>query len=739
MPHEPTDIKLEDVNSADFRSLNNVNIPSPIIFQQSKRNSLDSKSNFKINQISMFKVNQLDITDLEIENEDSKEIDSLTKNAKRYNSNPLSISSTSKKKSSLEQNSDELSRLSQHESNNDVNDVFNFNNLHTVVDIEHERYEYKTNGRIIMITFFVLVILFLLDIIYRIFAYFKDRDWTIFMYILISPFIFLIAFSFFNFIVFGLKNIFFSVDSCKVNSTYYSCYAPKIPANLPHVTIQIPIYKESFETIIIPSLKSLMRAMEFYRNKHGCSNIYVNDDGFAFLSDDEKLKRITFYTENNIGWIARPTTNRCGRFKKGSNMNYAIHFSKKYSELLLESTLENSFHAMKKTLEHYNNECSAGGDVTLGDLILLVDSDTVIPLSCIYDTVGEFSEKNLAFTQHLTTPLLDENVNGWDLTISHFTKMIYELAFIQVTAGGDPSPLVGHNAFIRKQYLEKVAIREHVDHAEKYWNENTVCEDFDLSLRFQSAGYYGRYISYTGKDFKEGISPTYCDEIVRFKKYALGTAEITFNKISDWCCKGIFSPTIKSYIGSKMIPWYSKILLLSYLCSYFIMAFAPLLLIAITIQSRFCDNCNTRNIFDIMVGLILIFSCLLPFTTALYRYKLNCYTTIEKLIVLRDEYWYGFKMGLFFGSICTHMLFSVLTYMFGFDEVFLSSRKEKPTCGKMKEFKYIIISYWNVFMFVIIFEALFVCNYLYGYASIYTLVTPTMFVFLHIAIPFIYS
>ncbi len=99
----------------------------------------------------------------------------------------------------------------------------------------------------------------------------------------------------------------------------------------------------------------------------------------------------------------------------------------------------------------------------------------------------------------------------------------------------------------------------------KYWNENTVCEDFDLSLRFQIAGYYGRYISYTGNDFKEGVSPTYCDEIVRFKKYALGTSEITFNKISDWWKKGIFSPAIKNYIKSSLIPWYSKILLLSYL------------------------------------------------------------------------------------------------------------------------------------------------------------------------------
>jgi hypothetical protein len=482
----------------------------------------------------------------------------------------------------------------------------------------------------------------------------------------------------------------------------------------------------------------LINAVNYYREKHGCANIYVNDDGFASLSENEKKKRTSFYTDNNIGWIARPITNRKGRFKKGSNMNYAIHFSKKYTELLLETTLENSLHALDMTVSYFNNECQAGGDVSIGDIILLVDSDTVVPVSCIYDTVGEFNEKDLAFTQHLTTPLLDaDNINDWDLTIAHFTKMIYELAFIQVTTGGDPSPLVGHNAFIRTKYLEKVALIENDD--EKYWNECTVCEDFDLSLRFQSAGYYGRYISYTGKDFKEGVSPTYCDEIVRFKKYALGTAEITFNKFSDWLKKGIFSETLKGYILSRSIPWYSKILLLSYLCSYFIMAFSPLLLIIITVQSRFCMDCNSDNVFDITLALILIFSCFLPLSTAIYRYKLNNFTMTEKIAVFKDEYWYGLKMGLFFGSICVHMLFSILTFMFGFDETFLSSRKERPTWGRLEEFKYIFKSYWKVFIFVILFEMLFVLNYLYGYSSIHTLISPTLFVFLHIAIPFLYS
>ncbi len=48
----------------------------------------------------------------------------------------------------------------------------------------------------------------------------------------------------------------------------------------------------------------------------------------------------------------------------------------------------------------------AGGDVRIGDFILLVDSDTRIPRDCILPTVSELLESpEVAFTQHLITPM----------------------------------------------------------------------------------------------------------------------------------------------------------------------------------------------------------------------------------------------------------------------------------------------------------------------------------------------
>ena len=47
-----------------------------------------------------------------------------------------------------------------------------------------------------------------------------------------------------------------------------------------------------------------------------------------------------------------------------------------------------------------------GGDVRVGDFILLVDSDTRIPGDCILPTVSELLDSpEVAFTQHLITPM----------------------------------------------------------------------------------------------------------------------------------------------------------------------------------------------------------------------------------------------------------------------------------------------------------------------------------------------
>jgi hypothetical protein len=71
--------------------------------------------------------------------------------------------------------------------------------------------------------------------------------------------------------------------------------------------------------------------MQTYARQGGTSAIFVHDDGLQLISEAEREKRITFYSDHNIGWVARPKHSdepdgfkRAGRFKKASNMNYGL-------------------------------------------------------------------------------------------------------------------------------------------------------------------------------------------------------------------------------------------------------------------------------------------------------------------------------------------------------------------------------------------------------------------------------
>lgn len=68
-----------------------------------------------------------------------------------------------------------------------------------------------------------------------------------------------------------------------------------------------------------------------YARQSGTSAIFVHDDGLQSMSEEEKEKRISFYADHNIVWVARPPHSndpdgykRAGRFEKASNMKYDL-------------------------------------------------------------------------------------------------------------------------------------------------------------------------------------------------------------------------------------------------------------------------------------------------------------------------------------------------------------------------------------------------------------------------------
>ena len=101
--------------------------------------------------------------------------------------------------------------------------------------------------------------------------------------------------------------------------------------------------------------------MQTYARQGGTSTIFVNDDGLRILSREDRDARIAFYANHGIGWVARPKHDgaadgfkRAGRFKKASNMNYALSLS-----LHLEKHLE-ALQAQEKSRLSRDNS-SAGG------------------------------------------------------------------------------------------------------------------------------------------------------------------------------------------------------------------------------------------------------------------------------------------------------------------------------------------------------------------------------------------
>lgn len=166
----------------------------------------------------------------------------------------------------------------------------------------------------------------------------------------------------------------------------------------------MPVYKEGLIGVIRPTVISLKAAISTYELQGGTANIFVNDDGMQLIPEDEAQAHRDFYDENNIGWVSRPKHNpkpedgekvflRRGKFKKASNMNYALMISNKVEEKLLlvertqDWTQEEEYpmydECLAQVLSEEEGRAWSEGNIRVGDDILLIDSDTRVPLSTV--------------------------------------------------------------------------------------------------------------------------------------------------------------------------------------------------------------------------------------------------------------------------------------------------------------------------------------------------------------------
>ena len=342
------------------------------------------------------------------------------------------------------------------------------------------------------------------------------------------------------------------IKQMQQNSRFYSALLPRRISGreLPHVTIQCPVYKEGLSSVIAPTVKSIKQAISTYELQGGSANIVINDDGLQLISEEERQERIDFYADHSIGWTARPKHGsegfqRRGKFKKASNMNYGFWIGNEVEAKLAmvnrhpgwtqnEEAMEYD-RCLREALEE-NGRAWADGNVRIGDYILIIDSDTRVPTDCLLDAVSEMEQSPEVAIMQFASGVMNVTDSFFENGITFFTNMIYT-AIKYTVSNGDVAPFVGHNAILRWSAIQSIGYFDE-DGYEKFWSEHHVSEDFEMSLKLQSNGYIIRLASWDHGGFKEGVSLTVYDELARWEKYAYGCNELLFHPLRMWLWKG---------------------------------------------------------------------------------------------------------------------------------------------------------------------------------------------------------
>ncbi|PVH93198.1 hypothetical protein DM02DRAFT_244090 [Periconia macrospinosa] len=553
-----------------------------------------------------------------------------------------------------------------------------------------------------------------------------DRNFLRLLFALVTvPQIWLALF-FFQALVGNVLQTIGPIDQLKKNSRFYSGKAPprlSIDAceSLPHITIQMPVYKEGLHAVIEPTIQSIKAAISTYEMQGGTTNILVNDDGMQLIPEDEAKARQDFYDEHGIGWVARPKHNpnpgdpkerrfhRRGKFKKASNMNYALAISVQVEDLLLKverdetwtQTRENQAYseALNQVVGQMEGEAWADGNIRIGDYILLIDSDTRVPSDCLLEAVSEMEQSPEVAILQFTSGVMNVTTSFFEKGITFFTNLIYTQIQYAV-ANGDVAPFVGHNAILRWAALQEIAYHCKLDNKEKYWSENTVSEDFDMALRLQTAGYIVRLAAYQGLGFKEGVSLTVYDELARWEKYAYGCSELIFHPFRDWITCGPFTGLFIRFITSRM-PLPSKVTILAYIGTYYAIGTAWIF----TLLNYFLMGWFNNGLLDkyyqdsfrIYFSLIVVFTAFGNVALAVLRYR-----TSEGRGLLHN-FWTNIKyiplLVIFLGGASIHVSQALLSHLLSIDMSWGATAKEAEAVSFFDEIPRVLKRFKGTFLF----------------------------------------
>ncbi|KAI0357210.1 hypothetical protein OH77DRAFT_142459 [Trametes cingulata] len=549
--------------------------------------------------------------------------------------------------------------------------------------------------------------------------YLLDGDYTRFALLVTAPFLFCVSLFFALQIIANVSYVLGPVAQYHENSKYYSAMRPApnklVDTNLPHITIEMPVYKESLTETIAPSVYSLKKAMQTYARQGGTSSIIIHEDGLQLLSEEERQARIAFYADHNIGWVARPPHSsapdgykRAGRFKKASNMNYGLALSLKLEKHLLALEAEGAQDtpdecledralkmAIEETYEESGNRwrpwAANGKSLRVGEIILIVDSDTIVPEDCLRDAARELAEcPEVAIIQH-ESDVMQVAHHYFENGIAHFTRRINKCISMGC-ANGEVAPFVGHNAFLRWSALQDAAFIDEADGKKKIWSESNVSEDFDMALRLQLKGYIIRWATYSEGGFKEGVSLTCDDELNRWQKYSYGCNELIFNPLIHWWRLGPINKQLRTFIWSSA-PVHYKISMMSYMFSYYGLAASALL----SVLNYLLLGWNLKvdgfyeHSFEIWLACTVVFPGAGNLGFTLLEYRLGQRNIFEALI--ENVTWIPFFF-FFFGGLSIHLSQALLAHLFSYNITWGATKKEVERSNFWLEVPKILKRFW---------------------------------------------
>ncbi|KZV89656.1 hypothetical protein EXIGLDRAFT_740933 [Exidia glandulosa HHB12029] len=601
-------------------------------------------------------------------------------------------------------------------------------------------------------------------------AWALDGQYARFALVVTLPMLFCISLFFCLTLVTNVCFLFGPIAQYHQNSRYYSAIAPSTPHPstlqgnkefLPHVTIQMPVYKEGLDAVIRPTVDSLQKAMLTYARQGGTSSIFINDDGMQLISTDDALARQDFYESRSIGWVARPGHNkdgfiRAGRFKKASNMNFCLSVALRMEEILIEladaANLEDdrvnmhspvsvsptgfsspttgapsekatvpaaprapsalsdeprSYVGMDEThlaelaLEMACKETGGkawgrgGWAAKMGEIILIVDSDTQVPEDCLRDAAREMAESpEVAIIQHVSDAMQVAH-HYFENAISYFTRRINH-AISVACSNGEIAPFVGHNAFIRWSAAQEAAFIDPADGKRKFWSESHVSEDFDMALRLQLTGYSIRWATYSHDGFKEGVSLTVDDELNRWQKYSYGCSELMFHPIRSWFTRGPITKQFRTFVWSS-VPIHYKISMMAYMFSYYAIASAlPLSIlnyVALGFQIRVEEFYS--HSWELWIACTVVFLGAGNIGFSVLEYRLG-----EKNLVTsfaNNIKWLPFFF-FFFGGMSLSLSGSILAHLVSYNIGWSSTVKEVEKSNFFKEVPRIFKRFWATFL-----------------------------------------